>query len=256
MKKFFLFVFSSVLLITLSADTAFCSQPVFKVINVNNVVRLDNKKETEHRDYYTSFGTANGARIGGYLEVHRRIKERSEVASISDKDVSISIGMMKIISVEEDSCVARLIMTGARAKNPIVEYDTVMIGDIVTPVAEKAVRSETISLPNAILFDFDKYNLKVSAIKTLNDIGAKIVKKGYEIIIIDGHTDSIGSNGYNTKLSRSRAKSVFDYLSVNFGLSKELFTIKGYGEKKPVSSNKTKNGRQENRRATITLIKD
>ena len=255
MNRFSLFAFSIMLLIIISADPAFCAQRVFKVLNVNNVVRLDNKKETEYRDCYTSFGTENGAKVGGMLQVHRRMKERSEVASVTDKKVSIPIGMMRIISVEEDSSVARLIVTEDREKNPLVEYDTVMIGDIVTPVKEKAVEPETISLPNAILFDFDKYDLRETATKTLNDIGSRLVKIGYEAVIIDGHTDSIGSDKYNVQLSKRRANSVFDYLSKKFALSKNLFTVKGYGEGSPTSSNKTVRGRQENRRATITLIK-
>jgi outer membrane protein OmpA-like peptidoglycan-associated protein len=69
---------------------------------------------------------------------------------------------------------------------------------------------------------------------------------------LEGHTDSIGSDEYNQKLSERRARSVRDYL-VESGLSSSIMTAQGFGESQPVSSNATADGRQRNRRVEIVI---
>jgi len=70
---------------------------------------------------------------------------------------------------------------------------------------------------------------------------------------IEGHTDSTGSDEYNMKLSQRRADAVKSYL-VEHGISADRLTAKGYGETKPIASNKTASGRAKNRRVEIILI--
>jgi outer membrane protein OmpA-like peptidoglycan-associated protein len=69
---------------------------------------------------------------------------------------------------------------------------------------------------------------------------------------ICGHTDSTGSEEYNLRLSRKRAHAVNDYLEHTYGYSCAL--IKGYGEKQPVASNDTPEGRAKNRRVVINRL--
>jgi outer membrane protein OmpA-like peptidoglycan-associated protein len=71
---------------------------------------------------------------------------------------------------------------------------------------------------------------------------------------IEGHTDSQGSDEYNLKLSERRANAVKDYL-ISKGISADRLEAKGYGESKPVATNKTAAGRAKNRRVEIILIK-
>jgi len=70
---------------------------------------------------------------------------------------------------------------------------------------------------------------------------------------IDGHTDNVGGNDYNMKLSERRAASVRKYLIEKYGIAPDRLTSKGYGYTKPVASNKTKEGRQKNRRMEATF---
>ena len=74
-------------------------------------------------------------------------------------------------------------------------------------------------------------------------------------LTIEGHTDNTGSNAYNKKLSDNRAKAVLDYL-VNKGIDASRLTAVGYGEDKPVTSNKNAEGRTHNRRVELILTEN
>jgi OOP family OmpA-OmpF porin len=115
------------------------------------------------------------------------------------------------------------------------------------PVAEK------VTLAADVLFDFDKSVLKPEGKAKLDDLANKVKAINLEVVIAIGHTDSIGSDAYNQKLSVRRAESVKSYL-VSKGVEPNRIYTEGKGEKQPVASNKTKEGRQKNRRVEIEVI--
>src|SRR5262245_2890083 len=115
------------------------------------------------------------------------------------------------------------------------------------PVAEK------VTLAADVLFDFDKSVLKPEGKAKLDDLAGKIQAIALEVVIAIGHTDSIGSDAYNQKLSVRRAESVKAYL-VSKGVEPNRIYTEGKGEKQPVASNKTAEGRQKNRRVEIEVI--
>jgi len=115
------------------------------------------------------------------------------------------------------------------------------------PVAEK------VTLAADVLFDFDKSVLKPEGKAKLDDLASKVMGINLEVVIAIGHTDSIGSDAYNQKLSVRRAESVKAYL-VSKGVEPNRIYTEGKGEKQPVASNKTKEGRQKNRRVEIEVI--
>ena len=115
------------------------------------------------------------------------------------------------------------------------------------PVAEK------VTLAADVLFDFDKSVLKPEGKSKLDDLATKVKAINLEVVIAIGHTDSIGSDAYNQKLSVRRAESVKAYL-VSKGVEPNRIYTEGKGEKQPVASNKTKDGRQKNRRVEIEVI--
>lgn len=111
----------------------------------------------------------------------------------------------------------------------------------------------TIATLKNVYFDFDKSTLKDESQKTLNNV-YKFLEHYPEIRLeIQGHTDYIGSEYYNQKLSEKRAKSVKVYL-VQKGIVDNRLETKGYGEKMPVAPNNTKEGRAKNRRTDIKII--
>jgi len=115
------------------------------------------------------------------------------------------------------------------------------------PVAQK------VSLATDTHFDFDRSALRPEGKARLDDLSGKVGGINLEVVIAVGHTCSIGSDAYNQKLSVRRAESVKRYL-VAKGIEANRIYTEGKGEKQPAYSNKTREGRQKNRRGEIEVI--
>ncbi len=102
-------------------------------------------------------------------------------------------------------------------------------------------------------FDFDKATLRPEAKVILNEAAALLGKHEKVVVEVAGHTDSVGSEKYNQGLSERRANSVRDYL-VEKGVKASRLSAKGYGELRPIASNDTEEGRQENRRVELVVM--
>jgi len=102
-------------------------------------------------------------------------------------------------------------------------------------------------------FDFDKSVLKPEGKAKLDDLVGKVKGINLEVIIAVGHTDSVGTDAYNQKLSVRRAEAVKAYL-VSKGIEKNRVYTEGKGEKQPVADNKTAEGRAKNRRVEIEVV--
>lgn len=137
-------------------------------------------------------------------------------------------------------------------------------GDIQVPKGIQAIRTvkeeceERLSVVADALFDFDKSSLRADAEETLAAAGPEIAKLGGKPAMIEGHTDSIGTDAYNLKLSQARAATVRDWLA-DKGYIPAATPIQGYGEKRPVAPNTTPDGkddptgRQKNRRVEVVF---
>ena len=102
-------------------------------------------------------------------------------------------------------------------------------------------------------FDFDKSVLKPEGKAKLDDLVGKIKDINLEVIIAVGHTDAVGSDSYNQKLSVRRSEAVKAYL-VSKGVEQNRVYTEGKGEKQPVADNKTGEGRAKNRRVEIEVV--
>lgn len=102
-------------------------------------------------------------------------------------------------------------------------------------------------------FDFDKSVLKPEGRAKLDDLVSKIQGINLEVIIAVGHTDSIGTEAYNQRLSVRRAEAVKAYL-VSKGIERNRVYTEGKGESQPVASNRTAEGRAKNRRVEIEVV--
>ena len=102
-------------------------------------------------------------------------------------------------------------------------------------------------------FDFNKSVVKPEGKAKLDDLVGKIKDINLEVIIAVGHTDSVGGDAYNQKLSVARSEAVKAYL-VSKGIEKNRVYTEGKGEKQPVADNKTAEGRAKNRRVEIEVV--
>jgi len=121
------------------------------------------------------------------------------------------------------------------------------------PVVVPAATSEKVTFAADAFFDFDKSVLKPEGKAKLDDLVSKMGGINLEVIIAVGHTDSVGSDTYNQKLSVRRSEAVKAYL-VSKGVEKNRVYTEGKGEKQPVADNKTAEGRAKNRRVEIEVV--
>ncbi len=119
--------------------------------------------------------------------------------------------------------------------------------------APAAPTSEKVTFASDAFFDFGKSVLKPEAKAKLDDLVSKTAGINLEVIIAVGHTDNVGSDAFNQKLSVSRAEAVKAYL-VSKGIEKNRVYTEGKGEKQPVADNKTGEGRAKNRRVEIEVV--
>ena len=118
---------------------------------------------------------------------------------------------------------------------------------VVAPAATKVTYAAD------AFFDFDKSVLKPEGKAKLDDLVGKIKGISLEVIIAVGHTDSVGTDAYNQKLSVARSEAVKAYL-VSKGIEKNRVYTEGKGEKQPVADNKTAEGRSKNRRVEVEVV--
>ena len=112
-----------------------------------------------------------------------------------------------------------------------------------------------INLNADVLFEFNKFHLKNSSVAILDTLAHQINKVGMAEIIIEGHTDSIGSLDYNMTLSDQRAQSVVNQLKITLNdEAKYLFKTEALAFTKPRADNSTEEGRQLNRRVEILVL--
>jgi outer membrane protein OmpA-like peptidoglycan-associated protein len=120
-------------------------------------------------------------------------------------------------------------------------------------ITEEADRIR-VSLPGGILFDFDKYNLKPDAQRVLGQVLSGVIDKhpGSKLVV-EGHTDSVGTDQHNQDLSVNRAQSVASWLKQH-GVEASRISVVGWGKTQPHYPNDTEEHRYRNRRVEISVL--
>ena len=108
-------------------------------------------------------------------------------------------------------------------------------------------------MPGNITFASNSANINASFYSVLDSVALVIAEYDKTLVVVAGHTDSDGSASFNQDLSQRRAASVSDYLVSQSILPVRLETV-GFGEAEPIAGNNTAEGKQQNRRAEITLL--
>jgi OOP family OmpA-OmpF porin len=124
------------------------------------------------------------------------------------------------------------------------------------PEAQTAMEKDIVEKGRATLlveFDFNKAVVKPKYYKPIEEL-SDVMKKHPDLnIVVEGHTDSVGDAKYNKKLSQKRAEAIKAVMVKKFQIDEKRVVPKGYGEDKPIASNKTKEGRQKNRRVEAAV---
>jgi OOP family OmpA-OmpF porin len=121
------------------------------------------------------------------------------------------------------------------------------------PAPAPAAAAAKVTYAADAFFDFDRAVLKAEGKAKLDDLASKVKGVNMEVVIAVGHTDSVGNNAYNQRLSVRRAEAVKAYL-VSKGIEANRVYTEGKGEGQPVADNSTREGRAKNRRVEVEVV--
>jgi len=124
--------------------------------------------------------------------------------------------------------------------------------DIAGARVERVGEGIKITFSSGIMFDIDRAVLKDEYKGEISELATILNKYEDTNILLEGHTDSTGTEEYNLDLSKKRSQSVANYLATQ-NVNPSRFTIMGYGESQPIASNETSEGRAQNRRVEVAI---
>jgi outer membrane protein OmpA-like peptidoglycan-associated protein len=141
---------------------------------------------------------------------------------------------------------------GAYIGNYMDKQAKEMEKDLEGAEVERVGEGIKITFSSGLLFDVDRAILKDQYKLEIQDLAQILNKYPDTNVLIEGHTDSTGSEEYNLTLSRQRAQSVANYLA-QLEVNPTRFTIMGYGESQPIAENESAEGRAQNRRVDLGI---
>ena len=116
------------------------------------------------------------------------------------------------------------------------------------------IKKDKIEIKQQVQFDTGKASIKPVSAKLLSEVGEAVRSiEGLTKVTIEGHTDDVGDDDFNMKLSQERAESVRDWLVQKEQVDRAVLEASGFGETKSIASNRTKAGRQQNRRVEFKV---
>jgi outer membrane protein OmpA-like peptidoglycan-associated protein len=132
------------------------------------------------------------------------------------------------------------------------ERETVAVMETVEPVPEPAYEPEpqedAVRVELDVKFDFDRAQVKENSYGDIRNLADFMKQYSQTSTVVEGHTDSVGTDAYNQRLSERRANAVRELLVNQFGVAGSRVDAVGYGESRPVADNATEEGRAINRR--------
>ncbi|MCW9036900.1 OmpA family protein, partial [Altibacter sp.] len=144
------------------------------------------------------------------------------------------------------------VLIGAKMDKQAKEIENEIPGAQVERVDDGIV--VTFDENSGVYFDTNKYNINAASQTTLDKLTGILREYPDTNVLVVGHTDSVGADEYNMKLSEQRAYAVTNYFTQTKGLSASRFTTNWYGEQAPVADNSTAEGRAKNRRVNIVIV--
>jgi len=235
----------------------------FGVLFSKDKMEVAGKKELSKKKMYQQKGNEYNFMEIGYSNFYSDTKDwilvhTQFIAKGSER--YISIGNFK------SNARTRMFKTKRNAKQGAYYYvDLVLVEplskintsetDVVGSKASKEIFAlDKTHIFENVLFEFDKFKLQEDSKKEMLELYKHVNADTTLHISISGHTDSVGSDTYNHKLSSMRAEAVANYLQ-NLGLAKDRIVWQGHGGKKPIATNDSEAGRRKNRRVEFVITK-
>lgn len=214
---------------------------------------INNKEWKEFIGYFIAGGTEKYLTIGNFLPYDSQstqILRNGEPVNEIDNYAYCYIDNVQLYEILDPAL--HQINTICTQIDLLPEIIIERHSDIISKLDTLALNKPLI-LEN-VYFEFDSYLLSAESFATLDSIVSYLKDHPKIEFIINGHTDNIGTIFYNQWLSTERAKAVYKYFYES-GISPARMQYKGYGDKIPIATNKTNEGRQKNRRVEIEIIK-
>jgi OOP family OmpA-OmpF porin len=194
--------------------------------------------------------------LGMEYKLSEALAIRAEVERYRLNDATGHRGNVDLVSLSMLYKFGRPAARAVIAEKPaavVPQQAPLVVTETSPPPAQPQPVSEKVSFAAEALFDFDKTTVKEEGKAALDDLIAKLQGMNTEVMIAVGHTDSVGTDAYNEKLSLRRSDAVKAYL-VSKGLDAARLYTEGKGETQPIADNRSTDGRAKNRRVTIEVV--
>jgi outer membrane protein OmpA-like peptidoglycan-associated protein len=218
--------------------------------------QAENVEELEHLAYLaerrSQIAVSVAAQRSAKKEIEKLAKEKNKVL-LNAREAEIESKLLEIQEKESAVERARLEAEKARAQAEIATIRAQELERELSELNAKMTDRGYVLTLGDVLFEFDRAELLPGAYLTIDKLVTFLKKYPKRNVLIEGHTDSIGTDDYNLDLSQRRADAVRIAL-VERDISLSRINTKGYGKRYPVASNDTEAGRQRNRRVEIVIL--
>ncbi|GIZ11216.1 OmpA family protein [Pseudomonas sp. NCCP-436] len=184
-----------------------------------------------------------------YLEKEDKEKV-DQLAYLTNQRVEVAKQTIALRTAE-----AELKNTSAKRAQALLDARDAEIRKLQESLNAKQTDRGTLVTFGDVLFDFNKAELKSSALPNITQLARFLQENPERKVIVEGYTDSVGSASYNQGLSERRAESVRRAL-IRAGIEPSRIVAQGYGKEYPVADNSTDSGRAQNRRVEVTISND
>jgi outer membrane protein OmpA-like peptidoglycan-associated protein len=192
-------------------------------------------------------------------------EEASHLAYVSEQKagIAVAVAQQEAAEIEAQQLVAQRddIRLAARSREAVRAREQALVAttraqsleqELAALKARETERGLVMTLEENVLFEYDKADLKPGAVRNLYPLVTFLKEHPHRTLMIEGHTDSTGSDSYNLDLSQQRAAAVRNFLIMN-GIGSDRVMARGYGEAYPVTTNDTESGRLQNRRVEVVI---
>ena len=218
--------------------------------------QAESVKDLEHLAYLaerrSEIAVAVAAQRAAKKEIDKLSKEKNKVL-LDSREAEIENKLLKIKEKESEVERARIEAEKAKVQAEIATIRAQELERELSALNAKMTDRGYVLTLGDVLFEFDRAELLPGAYRTIDKLVSFLKKYPERNVLIEGHTDSIGTADYNLDLSQRRADAVRVAL-VERDISLSRISTKGYGKRYPVASNDTEAGRQRNRRVEIVIL--